>query len=181
MLLEVQESKGGLFDFTFSLTPQFNLLQLPYRLFFGNFFWNDVTNGLPNIYCGVVLVPLVLLYFLRQCSPPGKAGLCRAAGGAGGQLWVKRCRPNLARHEAAGVVPLPVQLFVQRGGHSAGRAGADKRGPSAAAAPGAGRRADAGLAGGVSPGHRGGAVQQDQTGCRGGAVYVISDSGVAAD
>ena len=63
VLLEVQESKGGLFDFTFSLTPQFNLLQLPYRLFFGNFFWNDVTNGLPNIYCGVVLVPLVLLYF----------------------------------------------------------------------------------------------------------------------
>ena len=63
VLLEVQESKGGLFDFTFSLTPQFNLLQLPYRLFFGNFFWNDVTNGLPNIYCGVMLVPLVLLYF----------------------------------------------------------------------------------------------------------------------
>ena len=67
----MQESKGGLFDFTFSLTPQFNLLQLPYRLFFGNFFWNDVTNGLPNIYCGVVLVPLVLLFlcaFAAQCK-----------------------------------------------------------------------------------------------------------------
>mgnify|MGYP001140399782 CR=1 FL=1 len=74
VLLEVQESKGGLFDFTFSLTPQFNLLQLPYRLFFGNFFWNDVTNGLPNIYCGVVLVPLVLLYFCGNAPRREKLG-----------------------------------------------------------------------------------------------------------
>ena len=177
VLLEVQESKGGLFDFTFSLTPRFNLLQLPYRLFFGNFFWNDVTNGLPNIYCGVVLVPLVLLYFCGNAPRREKLGF---AGGAGGQLLGKRCRPNLARHEAAGVVPLPVQLFVQRGGHSAGRAGADGGAP-APPRLGAGRRADAGLAGGVSPGRRGGAVQQNETGCRGGAVCVFFDSGVAAD
>ena len=54
-------------------------------------------------------------------------------------------------------------------------------GPQRRRALGAGRRADAGLAGGVSPAARGGAVQQDQADCRGGAVYVISDSGVAAD
>lgn len=89
VLLEVQESKGGLFDFTFSLTPQFNLLQLPYRLFFGNFFWNDVTNGLPNIYCGVVLVPLVLLYFCGNAPRREKLGFAALLAALAGSFWVK--------------------------------------------------------------------------------------------
>ena len=62
-LLEVEESKGGLFAMDFSLTPLFDLAQLPYRLFFGNFFWNDVTGTLPNLYCGVFCVALAVLYF----------------------------------------------------------------------------------------------------------------------
>ena len=89
VLLEVQESKGGLFDFTFSLTPQFNLLQLPYRLFFGNFFWSDVTNGLPNIYCGVVLVPLVLLYFCGNAPRREKLGFAALLAALAGSFWVK--------------------------------------------------------------------------------------------
>lgn len=89
VLLEVQESKGGLFDFTFSLTPQFNLLQLPYRLFFGNFFWNDVTNGLPNIYCGVVLVPLVLLYFCGNAPRREKLGFAALLAALAGSFLVK--------------------------------------------------------------------------------------------
>lgn len=62
-LLEVEESKGGLFAMDFSLAPLFELGQLPYRLFFGNFFWDDVTGTLPNLYCGIFCVALALLYF----------------------------------------------------------------------------------------------------------------------
>ena len=62
-LLEVEESKGGLFSMDFSLAPAFNLAQLPYRLFFGNFFWDDVTGSLPNLYCGVFAAALAVLFF----------------------------------------------------------------------------------------------------------------------
>ena len=62
-LLEVEQSKGSLFALDFSLTPNYPLYQLPYRLFFGNFFWNDVTGALPNLYCGTVCVALAVLYF----------------------------------------------------------------------------------------------------------------------
>lgn len=89
VLLEVQESKGALFDFTFSLTPQFDLLQLPYRLFFGNFFWKDVTNGLPNIYCGVVLVPLALLYFCSNAPKREKLGFGALLAALAGSFWIK--------------------------------------------------------------------------------------------
>ena len=47
----------------FSLAPAFNLAQLPYRLFFGNFFWDDVTGSLPNLYCGVFAAALAVLFF----------------------------------------------------------------------------------------------------------------------
>lgn len=62
-LLEVEQSKGSLFALDFSLTPNYPLWQLPYRLFFGNFFWSDVTGTLPNLYCGTVTAALVLLFF----------------------------------------------------------------------------------------------------------------------
>ena len=62
-LLEVEQSKGDLFAMTFSLQPLFALWQLPYRLFFGNFFWNDVTGTLPNLYCGTFCAALTALFF----------------------------------------------------------------------------------------------------------------------
>ena len=89
VLLEVQESKGALFDFTFSLTPQFNLLQLPYRLLLGNFFWNDVTNGLPNIYCGAALVPLLVLYFASDIPRREKLGHAALLAALAGSFWIK--------------------------------------------------------------------------------------------
>lgn len=44
VLLEVQESKGALFELAFTLEPQFPLWELPYRLFTGTFFWEDVMH-----------------------------------------------------------------------------------------------------------------------------------------
>ena len=67
-LLEVEQSKGGLFEMEFSLKPNFPLWQLPYRLFFGDFFWDDVTGTLPNIYCGVFCVVLVVLFFAGKSA-----------------------------------------------------------------------------------------------------------------
>lgn len=67
-LLEVEQSKGGLFEMEFSLTPNFPLAELPYRLFFGHFFWDDVTGTLPNLYCGVFCVALGVLFFAGPAS-----------------------------------------------------------------------------------------------------------------
>lgn len=65
-LLEIEQSKGELFALDFSLKGNFALWKLPFQLFFGNFFWNDVTNGLPNLYCGVFCVALGLLFFFGR-------------------------------------------------------------------------------------------------------------------
>ncbi len=67
--LEVQESKGGLFDFTFSLTPQFNLLQLP--------------------------LPAVLRQlFLERCHQRSAQHLLRrGAGAAGAAVLLRQCAP----------------------------------------------------------------------------------------
>ncbi len=67
-LLEIEETKGALFALDFTLESNFELWKLPYQLFFGNFFWSDVTNGLPNLYCGVFCVVLGLLFFLGKTS-----------------------------------------------------------------------------------------------------------------
>ena len=63
-LVEIEESKGALFGMDFTLGTNFSLPQLLYQFFFGNFFWEDVTNGLPNIYCGVFCAVLAVLFFL---------------------------------------------------------------------------------------------------------------------
>ena len=90
--LEVQESKGGLFDFTFSLTPQFNLLQLPLpavlrQLFLERCHQRSAQHLLRR---GAGAAGAAVL--LRQCAPPGKAGLCRALLAAlAGSFLGKRC------------------------------------------------------------------------------------------
>ena len=68
-LLEIEQSKGGLLDAELALEANFPLWQLPYRLFFGNFFWQDVDGGLPNIYCGVFCAALGALFFLGRGIP----------------------------------------------------------------------------------------------------------------
>lgn len=68
-ILEIEESKGALFGMDFTLEPNFSLPRLVYQFFFGNFFWEDVTNGLPNIYCGVFCAALAVLFFLSGKVP----------------------------------------------------------------------------------------------------------------
>lgn len=63
-LVEIEESKGALFGMDFTLGVNFSLPRLLYQFFFGNFFWEDVTNGLPNVYCGVFCAALAVLFFL---------------------------------------------------------------------------------------------------------------------
>lgn len=63
-LVEIEETKGALFGMDFTLGTNFSLPQLVYQFFFGNFFWEDVTNGLPNVYCGVFCAALAVLFFL---------------------------------------------------------------------------------------------------------------------
>ncbi len=65
-ILEIEETKGALFALDFSLETNFDLPELLGQLFFGNFFWEDVTNGLPNLYCGVFCLVLALLFFLGR-------------------------------------------------------------------------------------------------------------------
>lgn len=65
-LAEITQTKGELFQLAFSFAPRFPLSQLPYQLFFGNFFWSDVTNGLPLIYCGVFCAVLALAFFVGR-------------------------------------------------------------------------------------------------------------------
>ncbi len=63
-LVEIEQSKGALFSMQLTFAANFEWKELPYRLFFGNFFWEDVTNGLPNLYCGVFCVALGLVFWL---------------------------------------------------------------------------------------------------------------------
>lgn len=65
-LTEIEESKGALFAMDLSLETNFSLPRLVWQLFFGNFFWEDVTGGLPNIYCGVFCVALGLFFFFSD-------------------------------------------------------------------------------------------------------------------
>ena len=70
-LLEVEESKGGLFAMDFSLAPAFNLAQLPYRLFFGQLFLGRCDR--------LAAEPLLR----GVCGGAGRAVLCRGLPAAG--------------------------------------------------------------------------------------------------
>lgn len=88
-LLEVEQSKGGLFALDFSLTPNYPLWQLPYRLFFGNFFWSDVTGALPNLYCGTMTVALAVLFFAARLPRRQKAAAAAVLGVLALCSWVR--------------------------------------------------------------------------------------------
>lgn len=77
-VVEIEETKGSLFSLELTFATNFQWKELPYRLFFGNFFWEDVTHGLPNIYCGVFCVALGLVFFL---SPAVRAKAKLAGAG----------------------------------------------------------------------------------------------------
>mgnify|MGYP005793016897 FL=1 len=88
-LLEVEQSKGGLFALDFSLTPNYPLWQLPYRLFFGNFFWSDVTGALPNLYCGTMTAALAVLFFAARLPRRQKAAAAAVLGVLALCSWVR--------------------------------------------------------------------------------------------
>lgn len=68
-LFDVNASKGALTAFTFSWERQFSLPQLPARLLPGNFAIGELENGLPLLYCGLLVLPLVWMYFLGRQVP----------------------------------------------------------------------------------------------------------------
>ena len=68
-LVEIEESKGALFGMDTTLKFNFPLPQFLYQFFFGNFFWKDVTNGLPAVYCGVFCAALAVVFFLSGRVP----------------------------------------------------------------------------------------------------------------
>lgn len=65
-LANIQGSKGELLAYSFSAAPTFALARLPAQLLPGNFLWQDVTDGLPNIYCGLLAAVGVLAFFCRS-------------------------------------------------------------------------------------------------------------------
>ena len=68
-LANVSSSKGDLFQFQFSFETNFPLHRLPERLLWGNFVWQDVVDGRPEIYCGLLAVLLAGCYFVSRAIP----------------------------------------------------------------------------------------------------------------
>ena len=68
-LANVSASKGDLFQFQFSFETNFPLHRLPERLLWGNFVWQDVVDGRPEIYCGLLAVMLAGCYFVSKAIP----------------------------------------------------------------------------------------------------------------
>ncbi|MEG1305531.1 MAG: YfhO family protein, partial [Oscillospiraceae bacterium] len=65
-LFIVNETKGSIFSLDFSLSANFNLAELFSRMFVGNFRWDDIQSGLPNIYCGMICVVFAVMFFFTR-------------------------------------------------------------------------------------------------------------------
>lgn len=65
-LANLNQNKGALFDYHFSLTPNFSLLRLPDRFVWGGFAAGDVSGQLPFLYCGILVLVLVVCYFISR-------------------------------------------------------------------------------------------------------------------
>ncbi|MDL2252536.1 YfhO family protein [Ruminococcaceae bacterium OttesenSCG-928-I18] len=65
-LFNLSGSKGDLLAFDFSFETKFPLWQLPEKLAFNSFLWEDVIDGLPLLYCGLLLPLLALCFFLSR-------------------------------------------------------------------------------------------------------------------
>lgn len=59
----------GLGGYSFSFATNFNLLQLPSQFVWGGFVWGDLEHGLPLLYCGALVLPLLLCYFISRAIP----------------------------------------------------------------------------------------------------------------
>lgn len=64
LILDLNQNKGDLLAFSFSLKPKFSLPALFQQLLPGGFVWQDSMDGLPNLYCGILAVLLASAVFL---------------------------------------------------------------------------------------------------------------------
>lgn len=62
-VLEASANKGGLFALDLALNTNFNPVYLISKFFVGSFAWNNITDGLPILYCGVLSAIMALLFF----------------------------------------------------------------------------------------------------------------------
>ncbi|NLC78940.1 MAG: YfhO family protein, partial [Ruminococcaceae bacterium] len=62
-ILGASADKGGLFNLSLMPALKFNPLNLVSKFFIGSFAWNNIVDGLPILYCGVLTVVLVLVFF----------------------------------------------------------------------------------------------------------------------
>lgn len=65
-LLDVQQNKGMSGSFSITGETSFKASEFFYRLMPGNFDWSNVEAGLPNVYCGTLVVVLVIVYFCAR-------------------------------------------------------------------------------------------------------------------
>lgn len=68
-LRDINENKAELTSFIFSFSKQFDLPELLPKLFPFDYRFEDMSLGLPVLYCGLLLLPLVFVYFLGGSVP----------------------------------------------------------------------------------------------------------------
>ncbi len=68
-LFNINQNKGALLAFQFSLQPLLPLRQLPERLLWGSFAPADMEGHLPFLYCGALALLLVGCYFISRAVP----------------------------------------------------------------------------------------------------------------
>ncbi len=74
----LNSSKLDQMEYSFSPQTQFSLLHLPEQLAFNNFQWQNVVDGNPLLYCGLLLPLLAMCFFISR-KIKLKAKLCAGA------------------------------------------------------------------------------------------------------
>ena len=63
---DIQSSKGVDFAYRFTGETGFRFAEIFHRLLPASFTWQNVMDGLPNVYCGTLIVVLVVIYFCAK-------------------------------------------------------------------------------------------------------------------
>lgn len=89
-LENIQATKGELLEYSFSWQQTFSLARLPAQLLPGGFVWQDVVDGLPNLYCGLLAVICAIGYFCSK-KISGREKLLSGAflGGLVFTMWIR--------------------------------------------------------------------------------------------
>lgn len=65
-LFNINQNKGSLLEYSFSLAPKFALKRLADRFLWGSFAQSDVFGELPFIYCGILALVLLFCFFAAK-------------------------------------------------------------------------------------------------------------------